>query len=191
MVPRPCKGLRLLAPAGVALCLGALLGGCSQPLLLFRGTPEPAGAAAEPATTGSIAPRSLTFGADLNGEDWRRAQGALSLALDPQGNGRPVKWDNPDSGMHGSVNPTGLPYVAEDQICRNFLASVIGSERSRFVRGTGCKPSGGEWSLKRIHTAAAPAKLPGETNSEAAAPTAKAVGAKTPTVGKPDGEAAE
>jgi surface antigen len=174
MVPRHCKGLRLLARAGAALCLGAPLGGCSQPLLLFRGTPEPTVAAVEPATTGSIARPSPTFGADLNGEDWRRAQGALSLALDPQGNGRPVKWDNPDSGMHGSVNPTGLPYVAEDQICRNFLASVIGSERSRFVRGTGCKPSGGEWSLKRVHTAAAPARMPGEKGSEESGPAAKA-----------------
>ena len=80
MVSRPCKGLRHLAPVGMALCLGALLGGCSQPLLLFRGTPEPV-AAAEPVTTGSIEPRSLTLGQDLNGEDWRRAQGALALAL--------------------------------------------------------------------------------------------------------------
>ncbi len=106
-------------------------------------------------TTGSIAPPK-TFGPDLNGEDWRRAQAALTVALDPQGNGRPVKWDNPDSGMHGSVNPTGLPYVADDRICRNFLASVIGSEKSRFVRGTGCKPSGGEWTLQAMHKAAAP-----------------------------------
>ncbi len=138
------------------LCLGSLLCGCSQPLLLFRGTPEPV--VEEPVTTGSIDARPKTFGPDLNGEDWRRAQAALAVALDPQGNGRPVKWDNPDSGMHGSVNPTGLPYVAEDQICRNFLASVVGSERSRFVRGTGCKPSGGDWTLKRMHTAAAPTK---------------------------------
>lgn len=138
------------------LCLGSLLGGCSQPLLLFRGTPEPV--VEEPVTTGSIDARPKTFGPDLTSEDWRRAQAALAVALDPQGNGRPVKWDNPDSGMHGSVNPTGLPYVAEDQICRNFLASVVGSERSRFVRGTGCKPSGGDWTLKRMHTAAAPAK---------------------------------
>ncbi len=142
------------------LCLGALLAGCSQPLLLFRGTPE--AVVEEPVVTGSIDARPKTFGPDLTGEDWRRAQAALSVALDPQGNGRPVKWDNPDSGMHGAVNPTGLPYVADDQICRNFLASVIGAERSRFVRGTGCKPSGGDWTLKRMHRAAAPPKVADE-----------------------------
>lgn len=155
MVSLHCKGLRALVSAGAAFSAAVLLTGCSQPLLLFRGKPTPAAAVEEPLTTGSIeTPR--TFGPDLNGEDWRRAQAALTVALDPQGNGRPVKWDNPDSGMHGSVNPTGLPYVADDRICRNFLASVIGGDKSRFVRGTGCKPSGGDWTLKSMHVAAAP-----------------------------------
>jgi surface antigen len=140
-----------------ALSLMLALCGCSQPLLVFRGeaaaTPH---AAEEPAVTGSIEKRPVSFGDDLAEEDWRRARAALTVALDPQGNGRPVKWDNPESGLHGTVNPTGLPYVAEDQICRNFLASVIGPGRSRFVRGTGCKPSGGQWTLRRIRTAAGP-----------------------------------
>ena len=130
-----------------------ILGGCSQPLLVFHGEgEESARVAEEPIVTGSIERRPLSFGNDLAEEDWRRARAALTVALDPQGNGRPVKWDNPETGLHGTVNPTGLPYVAEDLICRNFLASVIGPQRSRFVRGTGCKPSGGVWSLKRVRT---------------------------------------
>ncbi|MCJ2137753.1 hypothetical protein MKK69_27535 [Methylobacterium sp. J-026] len=129
------------------------VGGCSQPLLVFHGEGEAqARVAEEPLVTGSIEKRPLSFGSDLAEEDWRRARAALTVALDPQGNGRPVKWDNPETGLHGTVNPTGLPYVAEDLICRNFLASVIGPQRSRFVRGTGCKPSGGAWALKRIRT---------------------------------------
>lgn len=129
----------------------ALLGGCSQPLLVFR-TEASAEAAPveEPVVTGSIAKRPASFGPDLGDEDWRRANAALGVALDPQGNGRPVKWDNPETGLRGSVNPTGLPYVADDLICRDFLASVIGPENSRFVRGTGCKPSGGAWELRKL-----------------------------------------
>ncbi|MDP4004630.1 RT0821/Lpp0805 family surface protein [Methylobacterium sp. NEAU K] len=131
----------------MALC------GCSQPLLVFRGEAAAAPVVEEPTVTGSIEKRPVSFGNDLAEEDWRRARAALSVALDPQGNGRPVKWDNPESGLHGTVNPTGLPYVADDLICRNFLASVIAPGRSRFVRGTGCKPSGGQWTLKRIRSA--------------------------------------
>ena len=144
---RICASVSGLAMA-MALC------GCGQPLLVFRGDP-PAGAPVveEPTVTGSIEKRPVGFGDDLAEEDWRRARAALSVALDPQGNGRPVKWDNPDTGLHGLINPTGLPFVSDDLICRNFLASVIGSKRSRFVRGTGCKLSGGPWTLKRVRTA--------------------------------------
>ncbi|GJD54535.1 RT0821/Lpp0805 family surface protein [Methylobacterium dankookense] len=150
----PVPGLR---PHRVALCLGllALLGGCSQPLLVFRGE-APAEVVAEaappeePIVTGSISKRPARFGSDLGEEDWRRANAALGVALDPQGNGRPVKWDNPETGLRGSINPTSLPYVSNDLICRDFLASVIGPETSRFVRGTGCKPSGGAWELRKL-----------------------------------------
>ncbi|AWN38599.1 RT0821/Lpp0805 family surface protein [Methylobacterium radiodurans] len=138
---------------GAALLSG--LCGCSQPLLVFRQTAEkPAKVdvadTADPVVTGSIAKRPASFGTDLGDEDWRRARAALGVALDPQGNGRPVKWDNPESGLRGSINPTGLPYVSNDLICRDFLASVIAPERSRFVRGTGCKPSGGTWELRHL-----------------------------------------
>lgn len=151
----------------VAACLG--LAGCSQPLITFQSdTSDPVQAAAAPAAdpadptvTGSIRKRPPTFGADLGAEDWRRAQAALAVALDPQGNGRPVKWDNPETALRGSVNPTGLPYVAEDEVCRDFLASVITPDRSRFLRGTGCKPSGGTWELKRVRNAG-DQKKPGE-----------------------------
>lgn len=153
---RACEdpGCRPGIPAVLtALALGAVLCGCSQPLLVFRGDGAPPPAAEEPAVTGSIEKRPVSFGDDLGEEDWRRARSALAVALDPQGNGRPVQWDNPETGLKGSVNPTGLPYVAEDLICRNFLASVIGPRRSRFVRGTGCRLSGGEWTLKRVRGA--------------------------------------
>jgi surface antigen len=148
----PSRRTRVVASVSV-LSLTMTLCGCSQPLLVFRGeAPAAPRAVEEPVVTGSIEKRPVSFGDDLAEEDWRRARAALSVALDPQGNGRPVKWDNPDTGLHGSVNPTGLPYVAEDLICRNFLASVIGPSQSRFVRGTGCKPSGGSWILRRVRT---------------------------------------
>ncbi|HEX8376061.1 MAG TPA: RT0821/Lpp0805 family surface protein [Geminicoccaceae bacterium] len=132
------------------------LGGCGTPIITFQSeAASEAAAPAEPASTGSIAKRPAGFGADLGTEDWRRAHAALSVALDPQGNGRPVKWDNPETTLRGSVNPTGLPYVANDRICRDFLASVIAPDRSRFLRGTGCKPSGGEWELTRLRAAKA------------------------------------
>jgi len=157
-------GLRPVA--GVAMALAcALLPSCSGPILTFRsqGPAEPAATLpGDPVSTGSIAKAPVTFGRDLGDEDWRRAHAALAVALDPQGNGRPVKWDNPETAMRGQINPTGLPYVSRDEVCRDFLASVISGEASRFVRGTGCKPSGGEWTLQAMHKAAPPARESGK-----------------------------
>ena len=129
----------------------SLIGGCSGPILSFKS--DAAEPAIEPASTGSIAKPPKSFGRDLNDEDWRRASAAMSVALDPQGNGKPVKWDNPETGMRGSINPTGLPYVAQDDICRDFVASVATASTTRTLRGTGCKASGGAFELKRVRSA--------------------------------------
>ena len=149
--PRPSPW-RVLAGAGIGLMVLPLFG-CGLPLITFQTEEVPA--LAEPVSTGSIAKRPTNFGSDLGAEDWRRAQAALTVALDPQGNGRPVKWDNPDTKLRGTVNPTGLPYVVDDHICRDFLASVIAPQKSRFLRGTGCKLSGSEWELRKLRAAKA------------------------------------
>lgn len=151
---RDCKALNG-PPPGALVVAGLILSGlcaCSGPILSFGVDAKPE-LPHEPTSTGSIAKPPTSFGKDLGEEDWRRAHAALSVALDPQGNGKPVKWDNPETAMRGSVNPTGLPYVSNDEICRDFLASVVAPATSRFVRGTGCKPSGGGWALKRLKAA--------------------------------------
>ena len=60
----------------------------------------------------------------LDAEDWRRAKAALATALDPQGNGSLVGWDNPNSGNKGSFTPVGKPFPLEAGICRVFFAQV-------------------------------------------------------------------
>ncbi|GEP01030.1 RT0821/Lpp0805 family surface protein [Methylobacterium haplocladii] len=154
---RDCKALNG-PPPGALIVSGLILSalcGCSGPILSFASDPKPE--VREPTSTGSITKPPTSFGRDLDDEDWRRAHAALAVALDPQGNGKPVKWENPETAMRGSVNPTGLPYVSNDEICRDFLASVVAPATSRFVRGTGCKPSGGGWELKRLKAASKPA----------------------------------
>ncbi len=104
--------------------------------------------------TGSIAPAPVQspLGGDLNAEDWRRARGAMALALDPQGNGSQVGWDNPESGRKGHFTPVGQPFVNADQICRAFLTAIAspGTGESRALQGTACRPSGGEWSIRDV-----------------------------------------
>jgi surface antigen len=107
----------------------------------------------EPAATGSVAVKGKPvspLSPELGAEDWRRAKAALAVALDPQGSGSPVSWDNPDSGFEGSFTPLGRPFVKNDEICRAFRASLSGRRTSASLQGTACRPSGGEWAVKGV-----------------------------------------
>ncbi len=113
----------------------------------------------EPKTTGSIASKSdVTLSSELDQEDWRRARAALAVALDPQGPGTQVSWDNPATSRKGTFTPLGAPYVKDDQICRSFSAH-LGGPSSSMVQGTACRPSGGEWALKEVKPVKGSAKV--------------------------------
>lgn len=125
----------------LAVVLGCALGACSV-------TPS---SDAKVESTGSIKRNDASLlSADLGQEDWRRAKGALMTALDPQGNGAPVKWDNPDSNISGTFTPVGQPYVQSDEICRAFLATINFPGRESSLQGTACKLSADEWQLKDV-----------------------------------------
>ncbi|KRE03505.1 hypothetical protein ASE61_12275 [Bosea sp. Root670] len=101
-----------------------------------------------PARGGDRASALAGLSSELGPEDMRRADGAMSVALDPQGNGAPVSWDNPQSGIKGSFIPVGGPFLRSDEICRAFIASVETQSRPVKLQGTACRPSGGEWAVK-------------------------------------------
>lgn len=105
---------------------------------------------AEPEVTGSVTPKAVTpLSSDLDEEDWRRARAALAVALDPQGPGTQVSWDNPTSNRKGHFTPSGAPFVKNDEICRTFTA-VISSASPVTLNGTACRPSGGEWAIREV-----------------------------------------
>lgn len=117
----------------------------------------------EPKTTGSIAatdpaPVAATpLSPDLDEEDWRRAKAALAVALDPQGPGTQVSWDNPATDMKGTFTPIGGPFVKNDEICRTFNAHLSGAT-SASLQGTACRLSGAEWVIREVKPAGAEQK---------------------------------
>lgn len=108
--------------------------------------------------TGSITPRlpeharteASPFGPALDDEDQRRQRAALSTALDPQGNGGVVRWDNPDSGAKGSFAPIGNAFLLQHDICRVFVASVIEKSRDEWYQGTACRGAPGDWRMRDV-----------------------------------------
>lgn len=126
-------------------------------------------------TTASIPSRpsaATKLDASLDDEDWRRAQSALSLAVDPQGPGLPVNWDNPSSKRKGTFVAAGNMVIVQDTICRPFSATLVqptGKEGKHS--GQACRTGPGEWAL-RLDAPAEPARkeplnqpLPAKTTS--------------------------
>ena len=130
-----------------AMVIGATfaLAACSfsMPLSPFGGQPDPV-------VTGSIGPVSPLDPA-LDQEDWRRARSALAVALDPQGNGARVAWDNPESGRHGDFEAASGAFVRDDRVCRAFTARFVHeSGDERRLSGSACRLSETLWRIDDV-----------------------------------------
>lgn len=129
----------------------------------------------EPKTTGAIVSAAAApLSPDLNEEDWRRAKAALAVALDPQGPGTQVSWDNPETYMKGTFTPAGGPFVKNDEICRAFTAQLSGPSQAS-LQGTACRPSGEEWAIKDVKPAKADGKKQELKGPEPKSPDPKTV----------------
>ncbi|MGL4637433.1 MAG: RT0821/Lpp0805 family surface protein [Beijerinckiaceae bacterium] len=95
---------------------------------------------------GQVSPLS----AKLDEEDWRRARASLSTALDPQGNGSVVRWENTDSGAKGSFGPVGNAYLVKDEICRVFVATLSAKAPEELFQGNACRVSHSEWQIREL-----------------------------------------
>lgn len=131
-------GRRIATATLLTLTLG--LAGCSTAI------PLP-GFISKDDVTGSIRQFSSPLSDNISLDDWRRAVVALAVALDPQGAGEPVVWDNPKSGRKGKFTPVGEAYARENRLCRAFLGEV---DEDEAVRGTGCLDKRGEWAVLEV-----------------------------------------
>lgn len=141
------------ATAIVGVCVLGLAGaGCSLSLPMMGSASLP-GVDREP--TGTIAKTAATatspLSHNLDGEDWRRARAALATALDPQGNGATVAWDNPQTGRKGTFIPVAAPFPDDGQVCRAFISKIDSGEAKEIVQGSACRVGGtDDWTVRDI-----------------------------------------
>ncbi len=100
--------------------------------------------------TGSIRKPKPELGVGLDNEDRRRAAAALGTALDPQGDGDGVTWDNPQTGAKGKFTPVGQAYPFDGKICRAFLAEVAAKDQMERLQGTACREKTADWTLTEV-----------------------------------------
>ncbi|MBI1866861.1 MAG: hypothetical protein HYS06_00940 [Methylocystis sp.] len=101
-------------------------------------------------TTGAIPAKVSPLSRALDPEDWRRASAAMGTALDPQGDGASVNWDNPQTGAKGFFTPLGQAYPANGRVCRAFLAEVGTKDSHEYLKGAACREKTAEWSLTAV-----------------------------------------
>lgn len=146
---RPQTGVRnCLGPIcklSMVLLVGFAASACSLTMHLTSFNDEVETTASVPARS-SLATR---LDPSLDEEDWRRAQSALSLAVDPQGPGLPVNWDNPASKRKGMFVAAGNMTIVQDTICRPFSATLVqpGGKEAKHA-GHACRLGPGEWALR-------------------------------------------
>jgi len=97
--------------------------------------------------TGSVRKSAPELARGLEAEDARRAKAALATALDPQGSGERVDWDNPQTGAKGVFTPVGQAYPSDGRVCRAFLAEVVTNHNEERLQGTACRDKNAEWTL--------------------------------------------
>ncbi len=129
----------------LAACCG--LSGCSVAIPVASSPKSALWQSAAEDTTGSIGKAPPKLSRRLDPEDLRRALAAMSTALDPQGSGASVHWDNPQSGAKGSFTPAGPAYPLDGKICRAFVAEIEAGETSERLKGAACREKTVEWAL--------------------------------------------
>ena len=129
------------------LCLVLTTGGCMNagPMASLMTDEDVTGSIQVAASGLSASPLPL-----LSPDDWTAASKALDAALDPQGSGVAVVWENPASGKRGTMTAVGATYAADGLTCRAFLADIGVGAPDRRLQGRGCRTEGGQWAVSDL-----------------------------------------
>jgi surface antigen len=106
-------------------------------------------------TTQSVPAPGNALSPNFGDEDWRRAQAALSLAVDPQGPGQPVNWDNPASKKRGTFAAGGNLTLRDNTVCRRFTSILIDHSKPAAPQetrheGQACRLGPSEWTMRDV-----------------------------------------
>jgi surface antigen len=72
---------------------------------------------------------------------------AASQALESTPSGKPVAWQNPDSGHSGTVTPTRTYQTAQGTYCREYTQTVTIDGKKENSYGTACRQPDGSWKI--------------------------------------------
>jgi surface antigen len=83
----------------------------------------------------------------LDQRDKQMAAEAAHRAMESAPTGKPVAWQNPDSGHSGTVTPTRTYQQADGTYCRDYQTTVVIDGKNERATGTACRQPDGSWRI--------------------------------------------
>lgn len=83
------------------------------------------------------------IGAQLDAQSQQYNYAASVQALD---SGYPQQWQNPQTGVYGTVNP-GPPQVVNNRACRTYTNTIYIDGQPQVARGNACRNPDGSWQV--------------------------------------------
>ena len=124
--------------------IGAVGGGTVGGLIAAAAGGSPAVIAAS--VVGGILVGGLV-GNLLDERDKKMATEAAQKALESAPTGKPVAWNNPDSGHAGTVTPVKTYQTADGKQCRQYETSVTIDGKQEKAFGKACRQPDGSWQI--------------------------------------------
>ena len=124
--------------------IGAVGGGTVGGLIAAAAGGSPAVIAAS--VVGGILVGGLV-GNLLDERDKKMAAEAAQKALESAPTGKPVAWNNPDSGHAGTVTPVKTYQTADGKQCRQYETSVTIDGKQEKAFGKACRQPDGSWQI--------------------------------------------
>lgn len=142
--PAETAPARRAAALLVALCVGLSGGACSL-AGKFGGPAGGAAAAGDDGETDSDLISVLSTGA-VTGDDVIAASAAAAALV---GRGKGGRWENPRSGVRGTITPIASA-AGDDTGCRGFLASYVNGRAEAWMEGEACRDGAGGWEVRSL-----------------------------------------
>jgi len=97
------------------------------------------------ATVGSLT--GYAYGDSLIPSDRAKFKDSAKVAMDHFGDGQVYSWNNPVSGVVGTITPVRSYYAKEGQLCRDFDATIAADSGIGTAKGRACKVGPNAWYL--------------------------------------------
>lgn len=88
-----------------------------------------------------------SIGQSLDHADMMYYNRTSQQALESAPTGKPMAWNNPDSGNSGTVTPTNTFQRADGSYCREYNQSINIGGRVEQAYGTACRQANGAWQI--------------------------------------------